>query len=754
MLDRFPQLRRTYLSRLTILFTVLTGLFAEGLYPSELDRSRFTAAAPFAACVAPCFENFDNVTAPALPPGWTSTITSAQTSDPAWITVNNVSDSATNSAFASGPNHVADNRLISRNIGITSSTSVLTFRRRNNFESGFDGMVLEISLDGQTFQDIISAGGLFVNGGYNGTIAPNFASPIAGRSAWTGSTGGFVTTTVNLPSTANQKTVRFRWRAVSDESVSSEGAFIDSINLTNFAEPPANDNFANAQPILGSTGMFFGTNAGATREENEPNHAGIAGVASVWFRWQAPENGNFVFTTFGSDGDTLLAVYTGSSLPGTLIASNDAEVLGCFGIPGYAGVSFNAIGGTIYHIAVDKKASSFGGNVRLRWGRNASITGRTTDASLRPRPAETRQLLVDGSCYRSSEPSAGLLFTNIPTGFNYSVSVSSPFTVNFSPYPGNPSISPLTGSVTDLNFYQSTPANNISGTVTIPSGDTTGITVMCVSTPGALVSRPASDLGAGKYQCGGLPVGADYVVTPAKLGYGFTPSTRTITFFSGSLFDINFLGALAPTRTISGRVATAGGTGISGVSMALSGSQTASKVTDANGNYSFTDLLQGGNYTVTPANSNVTFTPANLSFSAVDTDQTANFTGTFLLQLVLDDAGQAAALDSSLLMRDPFPVVNNSNLLNAGIDRNTRVTIFLANFQLGAGETPSSVVINLIGSNNQSYDIPAEAVRLATDPTFSQVTFRLPDSLAPGTSTLVVKARGLTSNMGSLKIKN
>ena len=41
-----------------------------------------------------------------------------------------------------------------------------------------------------------------------------------------------------------------------------------------------------------------------------------------------------------------------------------------------------------------------------------------------------------------------------------------------------------------------------------------------------------------------------------------------------------------------------GTTGVSGVSVALSGTQTASKVTDANGNYSFTGVLEGGNYTV------------------------------------------------------------------------------------------------------------------------------------------------------------
>ena len=112
-----------------------------------------------------------------------------------------------------------------------------------------------------------------------------------------------------------------------------------------------------------------------------------------------------------------------------------------------------------------------------------------------------------------------------------------------------------------------------------------------------------------------------------------------------------------------------------------------------------------------------------------------------------------AALDSVLHTRDPFPVINSANLLNQGVDRNTRVAIFVSNFQLGPGESPSSVVINLVGSNTQSYDIPAEDVRPVPSLGFTQVTFRLPNTLTPGIVTLLVKARGLTSNIGALRIR-
>ena len=44
-------------------------------------------------------------------------------------------------------------------------------------ETGFDGGVLEISIGGGAFQDILAAGGTFGVGGYNGTISVNFGSP-------------------------------------------------------------------------------------------------------------------------------------------------------------------------------------------------------------------------------------------------------------------------------------------------------------------------------------------------------------------------------------------------------------------------------------------------------------------------------------------------------------------------------------------------------------------------------------------------
>lgn len=182
-------------------------------------------------------QNFDGVVAPALPAGWTTSFVNGAgcALGSNWVTTTTGPDTAPNSAFHNDPNCITDNFLVTPAIPITSATAQLTFRRNNNLESTFDGMVLEISnpsVSAGAFQDIITAGGSFVSGGYNATISVNFSSPIAGRQAWTGNTGGYVTTVVNLPASAQGDSITLRWRVATDTSVAGVGANVDTVSLT------------------------------------------------------------------------------------------------------------------------------------------------------------------------------------------------------------------------------------------------------------------------------------------------------------------------------------------------------------------------------------------------------------------------------------------------------------------------------------------------------------------------------------------
>ena len=77
---------------------------------------------------------------------------------------------------------------------------------------------------------------------------------------------------------------------------------------------PANDHFADAALITGESGTTDGNNFDATHEPDEPDHADGPGGNSVWWQWTAPDIEAVIFDSFGSDFDTLLAVYIGSSV--------------------------------------------------------------------------------------------------------------------------------------------------------------------------------------------------------------------------------------------------------------------------------------------------------------------------------------------------------------------------------------------------------------------------------------------------------
>jgi len=175
-------------------------------------------------------ENFDAVAAPALPAGWVAT--NAAGAAPLWVTATGTVVSAPNSIFVDDPGTVSDKIIETPSIAIASAMTQLTFRNNFILEGGFDGGVLEISINGGAYVDIITAGGSWVVGGYNGTISGSFSNPLANRAAWTGNGGGYITTTVNLPAAAVGQNVKFRFRMGSDTSVSGTGWNIDNVSMS------------------------------------------------------------------------------------------------------------------------------------------------------------------------------------------------------------------------------------------------------------------------------------------------------------------------------------------------------------------------------------------------------------------------------------------------------------------------------------------------------------------------------------------
>jgi hypothetical protein len=135
-------------------------------------------------------------------------------------------------------------QLISPSIPVVTPSAQLNFMNNYNLEAypsnsaspslAYDGGVLEISIGGGAFQDILQAGGSFVSGGYVTSVyPPDTDNPLHGRPVWSGNSGGFIPTVVNLPAAAAGQNIRLRWVCGTDTGNVNGGVgwYIDSISL-------------------------------------------------------------------------------------------------------------------------------------------------------------------------------------------------------------------------------------------------------------------------------------------------------------------------------------------------------------------------------------------------------------------------------------------------------------------------------------------------------------------------------------------
>lgn len=183
-------------------------------------------------------EKFDGVEDPDMPAGWTTetlfTGGGSNGDGETFFTVSDFGDylSGPNSMFVENVDGDRDVALYSPPFTVTSTTAKLSFWNKYRVEDDWDGAVLEISIDGAPWADILTAGGSFSSGGYVVTLlAGENSSRLAGRPAWSGQ--NTVTTIVNLPAAAAGKSTKLRWRFASDDGASYHGWWIDDVVVTN-----------------------------------------------------------------------------------------------------------------------------------------------------------------------------------------------------------------------------------------------------------------------------------------------------------------------------------------------------------------------------------------------------------------------------------------------------------------------------------------------------------------------------------------
>jgi hypothetical protein len=154
----------------------------------------------------------------------------------------NVGFSGTQSYYVTDPGKVmGDTRLAFQftkkaiRIPENAGNVRLSFYHIFNFEPGYDGGVIEVSLDdGETWQDI---GSRAISGGYDGKLSAASSNPLGTRFAWTsrGQAGVFSQAVLNLDEFAG-KTIKLRFVAGFDEATGIldgyKGWFIDNIKIT------------------------------------------------------------------------------------------------------------------------------------------------------------------------------------------------------------------------------------------------------------------------------------------------------------------------------------------------------------------------------------------------------------------------------------------------------------------------------------------------------------------------------------------
>ncbi len=196
----------------------------------------FTVTVNAGTYFAPVTHFTEPVAGASIPAAWTATSINAT----AWTVATSVGHSLPNSFAALYNVAVANDLSLATtaqfNIlpNIASNYTTLSFWHQYNSEEGWDGGVVEVSTNnGGTWSDL---GSKFVKNGYNGSLGTG--SNLGGRSAFTGTSGAFIESVINLSSYAGQN-IKIRFRFGSDNNTGAptgtSGWWVDDIVL--YTEP-------------------------------------------------------------------------------------------------------------------------------------------------------------------------------------------------------------------------------------------------------------------------------------------------------------------------------------------------------------------------------------------------------------------------------------------------------------------------------------------------------------------------------------
>ncbi len=239
----------------------LSGVTSAGKWDvvaTNPDEQTFTLQAAFTIHPETIWaEHFD--ASSSLPSGWTSS------GDGEWSVVDSSSHTPDNSVFIPNYNFTTLTYLTSPVIEIPAGVSDMqfVFWHAYDLETVFDGGVLEFSVDGGDWLDVEDAGsGLsFSRNGYTHTLSEAYDNPLGGRTAWSGNSGGYVQTVVDIEDTAMYAghSIQVRWGLGTDEIIGAPGWYVDTVSLRGIVETPQ-EGFLAVSPV--DAFVSFGTEGG------------------------------------------------------------------------------------------------------------------------------------------------------------------------------------------------------------------------------------------------------------------------------------------------------------------------------------------------------------------------------------------------------------------------------------------------------------------------------------------------------------
>lgn len=368
-----------------------------------------------------------------------------------------------------------------------------------------------------------------------------------------------------------------------------------------------------------------------------------------------------------------------------------------------------------------------------------SITGQITDEDGVGMPGVT--VTLSGSQLVSSETddNGEYVFAGLPTSGRY---VITPTKNHYTFSAARESFDPSSEART-ANFSAVLNAHSIRGEVTSSGYPMAGVTV-ALSGCETRTSISGSD---GTYLFTDIDGGSNCTVTASKAHYALTPQSYTFDDL-GSDQKADFGGAPV-NYTISGKVKTPDGTAVAGANVVLSGSQTGTLFTNNTGDYSFSVHAEG-NYTITSKACSDS-TPANRTFINLSSSQMlADFVVGVPLLITEPNSDLAIALDSVIMWRDPFTIVNS---LNFSLDQRTRISLFLSHTQSPC-EDASVITVQAEDVHHTVHQFPVEFVGgVPNFSSLSQLIVKVPDTVAVGNAILTVRVHGIAGNQARLNLK-